>query len=927
MILRSLRVEQFRRHNLPIDIPFNERFTVISGPNEAGKSTLFQALQYGFFRRSGATGKDIDRIMPWDAPGLAPTIVVEFEHAGSEYRLTKSWGKQAASQIAKRNAAGTFEPSKGTETDEFLANLFAGAPLRAGGFPGFTGQQLGLAYLLFVPQGAIKIEGDANAIALNEDATARLTSIVGAAVQSAEEAQIAKKIECAYGVHFTPSGKQKKHAPGAASLGALKDLERRIDEATLALEAFTAAAQQLESAEVLSDAAAVNADCSRERAEQGRPRFQQAVELKGSLELAERAHGVADLHYSGLLDRDRRLQDAKRTLQELEPRRVQLAHDLEIAGAGHAVANAERCAATEAFRRANATDPGFQALREELACGQQAAGRRRELELLGDRLSRASALFDELATVDAQILSAGSAKQADCEKLRGMVEAQRDLRARIAAAMTTLELTAERDVFLEWKDDGDQSRTLPAGQAFELSRAGELSLRIAGVGRIRVRGPVADLSETQAQLVACDAKLAALEKALGTNDPVTLQRRVDTLRGLTAERARLQSEQSVVLAGATLGALKQLVDDGRAELRAAPDAARVTQLEALVAEQDAARRRVLDAAMQTTQAADERESESARAHVSARTANESFIAGEWRRLETELASLNRDVESDEQRVAALRASYAARYEAERALEAARTAYEPFRTQEDPAAELTRLENEKDKDARAAQEAAALVRALHQRLAEGREKAPAVLLMELEEKAAGVRAQAADEKLTEDALVELHRFVDEAQQRRVDDFAKPVLDRVAPWFSAITGNELRGLDLSKHQELSTVQIAGVSQEIDLRELSYGTGDQLALLIRLAFASLLTAPSRLGRMPVLLDDPLVNADRRRRGRFCTVLEEVAASAQVVVFTCRPEDYQGTSASFVTIGATEATEPPSAPDADKRVGEWPYALVAHD
>ena len=96
MILRSLRVEQFRRHNLPIDIPFNERFTVISGPNEAGKSTLFQALQYGFFRRSGATGKDIDRIMPWDAPGLAPTIVVEFEHAGSEYRLTKSWGKQAA---------------------------------------------------------------------------------------------------------------------------------------------------------------------------------------------------------------------------------------------------------------------------------------------------------------------------------------------------------------------------------------------------------------------------------------------------------------------------------------------------------------------------------------------------------------------------------------------------------------------------------------------------------------------------------------------------------------------------------------------------------------------------------------------------------------------------------------------------------------
>ena len=93
MILHRLRVERFRAHNLPVEIVFNDRLTVVSGLNEAGKSTLFTALQYAFFRRSSAKGKDIDSLAPWDTLGLSTGVTVEFSHGTHDYRLEKVWGQ------------------------------------------------------------------------------------------------------------------------------------------------------------------------------------------------------------------------------------------------------------------------------------------------------------------------------------------------------------------------------------------------------------------------------------------------------------------------------------------------------------------------------------------------------------------------------------------------------------------------------------------------------------------------------------------------------------------------------------------------------------------------------------------------------------------------------------------------------------------
>ena len=62
----------------------------------------------------------------------------------------------------------------------------------------------------------------------------------------------------------------------------------------------------------------------------------------------------------------------------------------------------------------------------------------------------------------------------------------------------------------------------------------------------------------------------------------------------------------------------------------------------------------------------------------------------------------------------------------------------------------------------------------------------------------------------------------------------------------------------------------------------------LLIRLALARLLGAED--DRQCVILDDPLVNTDRRRQRAALRTLQQVAQYTQISVFTCHPVAYEG-------------------------------------
>ena len=81
-------------------------------------------------------------------------------------------------------------------------------------------------------------------------------------------------------------------------------------------------------------------------------------------------------------------------------------------------------------------------------------------------------------------------------------------------------------------------------------------------------------------------------------------------------------------------------------------------------------------------------------------------------------------------------------------------------------------------------------------------------------------------------------------------------------------------------LEGIQAAGDRRGFD--RLSIGTREQLSTLFRLCLAERL-------RTALLLDDQLVQSDPDRLRWFRTALRQTATSGvQVIVLTCRPDDY---------------------------------------
>lgn len=89
MIITKLKVRDFRRFD-DFELELSPGMTVVCGPNEAGKSTIQQALITGFYEKPTATGKAVRELARWGT-GEGFAIEIEFEVDGVAWRLTKDF--------------------------------------------------------------------------------------------------------------------------------------------------------------------------------------------------------------------------------------------------------------------------------------------------------------------------------------------------------------------------------------------------------------------------------------------------------------------------------------------------------------------------------------------------------------------------------------------------------------------------------------------------------------------------------------------------------------------------------------------------------------------------------------------------------------------------------------------------------------------
>ncbi|AOW49359.1 AAA family ATPase [Acetobacter ascendens] len=130
-----------------------------------------------------------------------------------------------------------------------------------------------------------------------------------------------------------------------------------------------------------------------------------------------------------------------------------------------------------------------------------------------------------------------------------------------------------------------------------------------------------------------------------------------------------------------------------------------------------------------------------------------------------------------------------------------------------------------------------------------------------------------------ALVLLDQVLSKAEQEQTARYMGPLVKTMQPAFSAL----FPGAELEMDADFGVAALSRNQRE-DVADLSDGTREQIAVLVRLGFAEMLHA--RGVPAILVLDDALSFADSMRLERLFDVLAEAATRFQILILTCHAE-----------------------------------------
>jgi DNA repair exonuclease SbcCD ATPase subunit len=870
MKLRSVHLTNVRRFagtTVALD-GLGDGLTLVCAPNEAGKSTLFEALQALVFVPHRSAGAEARALRPHS--GGAPEAAAEIEQGGRRYRIAKRWLSRPSARVTELPSGRVL--AQDDEAEAWIAERIAAD---------------GPAELLWVRQGMLALEPDGRGTTdkaeqerltrIRRDLLSSVATELDAVTGGRRLDTIAARAAAELARLATPStAKPKKDGPWGRALQEAETL--RAEHARLDAQCQDLAAALAERAE-LREALAAAQDPAAERA--------RAAELTE----AERAAAAAREHLSRL--------DAARSahrvaaLEQKAARDALDAHDRVTERQSEAASTAEACRAacreaTEALAvaaaRATTAEAAAKAKRAAhaaahlaLEAAQNSARANAAAALAVDlerRLVRATALAREIEQAHAEA-DAAAVSPAD---LRAAEAAAADLdraRARMEAGAVSIAMDYLDGIEARLRVDG---RPLVPGADHAVT--GPVVLDLPGLGRLRIT-PGGGAASAAREAAEGEATLAALLAPAGAADLAALRALAET-RAAAGERVARGEAEIAGLAPQGLAALEtelaRLREAAAGADAAAPDPDAVAQAEAAArhaldaAERDMTEAREVRLAAAHAEATARERQAAAEAACAAAVAEQAALP-ERAQLADRLAIRRAAAEAAEREIAAPAAAMPDAEAAEAALVRAKDA---VRTAETQLRDLERRDAELG--ARIATRAEAGV--------EERRDEAAGRLEAAEARAAACAAEAR-------ALTRLAGALDRARAAARERYLAPVVQELTPLLALVLGEAEIQLDPTR---LLPVALARDGLEEDLAQLSGGTREQIAILTRLAFARLL---ARSGRAtPVILDDALVYADDTRFAAVLDAIAAVASDVQVIVLTCRERAFAALPAARATL-----------------------------
>jgi DNA repair exonuclease SbcCD ATPase subunit len=844
---------------------------VLAAPNEAGKSTLFQAVRACVFEKHTAKHDEI-RALAGGPAGAPVTIELGFEQGGAHYVARKSFLHAPRAILLKDGR----EIAAGRTADEMLHEILG---LRPASGRSMDEGALGLLWVgqtqSFEPP---QVDGQAR-----DSISSAIEREVGDLAGGERARAMLKEVEERLKIFLTTTGAVARQGPLGRAETALQDVEARLAEETgllAELERDIATLERLRRERDAHDAPGAEADLRARLAEsagaltQARAALEQMRGLAKDEELARRALEQAQAAFAEAQSRARRIDQTRATLAAAQEELVPL--DAQAQECAQALA--EIRAARETLDENDARLAAQDAHLRKLAAAAEAAAK---TPALAARLAQLEALASEIEAAT----QARTGLQISNKTVRALEACEREaalLRDRLAAAAPQVEITPAPDARERFRID---DKSIEGPRAFALTQP--LRVEAPGLGAISLSPPpqfgedertrLRELSETRVRLLetlnARDLAQArerleraeALDRALATNHARLAAfdcAPADLAKTLSALRAQIVAAQASVRE--TLGADAQPDPRDIAAKREALEARRAQD------RQERLRLQARESAQQELRA------DIAERRAAART-----------RLTDAQAALAADLAAlpDETRAQTLAAAGAALGAARATHESSQLALEAARASAPDAQRLTDLEARAQRygdalaehqrrtraiaDEMSRIEGALSVRGgggLGERVISRREERD-LALAEVER----LRAQVAALRRLRDVIAACYQEQREKLQTPLRRCLQPYLDDLFPQAQVTLDEAFRVESLTR---------AGAGEAFT--QLSGGTREQIAVLVRLAMGALLQ--ERGEEAPIILDDALVFCDDERIERMFDALNRAARRQQVIVLTCR-------------------------------------------
>ena len=904
MKIRALRLAEVGPFGAPVALEgLSGALDVMTGANETGKSTLFAALGMLLAERHTSAARTVAAMRP-DAGG-APLIEADFEIDGRELRLRKRF---LAQRMARLEDLGSGEIWHGADAEGMADRLF-GADGRSA-----------LRHLLWVAQGA--------SFGLPEKPDAELSAGLASLIEreaadatgAGEVRRLGLEVRERLEQYVTArTGKPKTNGGYDVALRRRDELARHLGEARgkedaattrlarkTALVAERAASASPQAVEALGASAAsarqavANADKAREqvRAASERVAARQAVHDQARLAVERFAKLLAE---AGRIAQSRA--DGTARLHDLVAQRAEREAHAVAAQAALDAAEALLKSARTDFDQANAT-----ALRRA-ALAEAAEAERR----LGD--ARAASVAIEHAQAR---LSANSASEAAVEAIRRLFARLAAIDARIAAAAPRAAFAYLPAAVGRVRIDG---AVVTDGQRITIDRP--MQLVIEGIGTITIepgqgvgagagRSATTERDETRAELAHALHLIGAAD--LDTAQALLASRRHDEA-DIAAGRARLGAAAPAGIAAleavhrqASARAGEAPASDQAVEATPAGLALRVRDLETTVSNCRAAT------------AAVERELKNLAGSIAGL---EMQLSAELRQLVDTEAELPQPPQRD------ARASDLARSldEAVSALSEAVREKTSWSDADQQGAAYDALiaaaKRAAEQQVQLAQRRASLDREIAElegALRRDSEDGVGAEIARLEEQLVTAEARLADIQTDVAAFQTLTARLEQIGASHRDQILKPVVARLQP----LLGRLFPDARLIMDEKLVVASLERADRRDPFGRVSGGTREQIATLVRVAYADLMAANGI--SMPLVLDDALVFSDDRRLEIMVDLLAAASQRHQVIVLSCHARALDplmaAQSACKLALtpwldGAADAVRPRSKPPRSRATG----------